>query len=74
MHYVAQLICAFVFALCKKQVSQLFYRLVGAAHNADLEGMGFAEQDCLGAGVRLLQAADRIHDIDKLMVIALMLA
>ena len=36
--------------------------------------MGFAEQDCLGAGVRLLQAADRIHSIDRLMVIALMLA
>ena len=55
-------------------MAHLFYRLVGAAHNADLEGLGFAEQDCLGAGVRLLQAADRIHNIDRLMVIALMLA
>ena len=52
----------------------LFCRLVGAAHNADLEGMGFAEQDCLGAGVRLLQATHRIDNIDRLLVIALMLA
>lgn len=53
---------------------EIVRRLVGAAHNEDLEGMGFAEQDCLGAGVRLLQATDRIHSIDRLMVIALMLA
>lgn len=48
-------------------------RLLGAAHNADLEGMPMAEQDCLGAGVRLLQAHMRIQDMDRLLVIALML-
>ena len=50
------------------------HRLVGTAHNADLEEMPLAEQDCLGAGVRLMKAVDRIHDIDKLLVIGLMLA
>ncbi|XP_052760164.1 methylthioribose kinase-like isoform X1 [Mya arenaria] len=53
---------------------EIVRRLVGAAHNADLEGMPGAESDCFSAGVRLLQAAHRIHDADRLMVIALMLA
>lgn len=52
---------------------EVIRRLIGAAHYPDLDGMPLAEQDCLGAGVRLLQAKDRIHDIDRLMVIALML-
>ncbi|XP_052262881.1 methylthioribose kinase-like isoform X1 [Dreissena polymorpha] len=53
---------------------EIIRRLVGAAHVADLEGMPAAQVDCLGAGVRLLQAAHRIHTVDRLLVIALMLA
>lgn len=43
------------------------------AHVEDMDGLPSAEVEALGAGVRLLEAYDRIHTIDRLMVIALML-
>ena len=51
----------------------LFSRITGVAHVEDFQGSEFGEQDALGAGIRLLQAIDRIHTIDRMMVIALML-
>lgn len=53
---------------------EIVRRLIGAAQVTDLKGMPLAEQDCLGAGVRLLKVYHRIQDIDRLLVIALMLA
>lgn len=53
---------------------EIIRRIIGAAHVEDFEDNSFAEQDALGAGVRLLSAVDRIHTIDRLLVIALMLA
>lgn len=52
---------------------EIVRRTIGAAHYPYLDGLPLAEVDCLGAGIRLLQAKDRIHDIDRLLVIALML-
>lgn len=52
----------------------VFHRTVGVAHVEDFKDSEFGEQEALGAGIRLLQAVDRIETVDKLMVIALMLA
>ncbi|KAL4241113.1 hypothetical protein ACF0H5_001891 [Mactra antiquata] len=52
---------------------EIVRRCVGAAHNADVEDLPDAEVDCLGAGVRLLHVYQKIHDIDRLLVIAFML-
>ncbi|XP_071129810.1 methylthioribose kinase-like [Mytilus edulis] len=53
---------------------ELIRRTVGVAHVEDFKDSEFGEQEALGAGIRLLQAVDRIETVDKLMVIALMLA
>ncbi|XP_013405105.1 uncharacterized protein LOC106169969 isoform X2 [Lingula anatina] len=52
---------------------EIIRRIIGTAHVEDLEGIPYAEEDALEAGVRLLLGHDRIHTIDRLMVIALML-
>ncbi|XP_045213350.2 methylthioribose kinase-like [Mercenaria mercenaria] len=52
---------------------EIIRRSIGAAHYPYLEGLPLAEVDCLGAGIRLLQARHRIQDVDRLLVIALML-
>lgn len=53
---------------------EIVRRIVGAAHVEDLKNSEYVEQDALGSGIRLLRAMHRIHTIDRLMVIALMLA
>ncbi|KAL3877376.1 hypothetical protein ACJMK2_035094 [Sinanodonta woodiana] len=52
---------------------EIIRRIIGTAHVEDLENVRYAEEDALGAGIRLLNAYERIHTIDMLMVIALML-
>ena len=51
----------------------VIFRIIGAAHVEDLDGVKYAEEDCLQAGVRLLNAYQRITNIDQLLCIALML-
>ncbi|KAL5019027.1 hypothetical protein ScPMuIL_004749 [Solemya velum] len=52
---------------------ELVRRIVGVAHVEDIDDLPSAQVEALGAGVRLLEAYHRIHTIDRLMVIALML-
>jgi len=51
----------------------LFSRIVGAAHVEDLNNHPHAEVDCLGSGLRLLKALDKIQTVEKMVIIAFML-
>ncbi|XP_041363738.1 methylthioribose kinase-like [Gigantopelta aegis] len=55
---------------------EIIRRILGTAHVADLElpSAPGADVEALGAGIRLMKAYHRIHNIGMLMVIALMLS
>ncbi|XP_050404564.1 methylthioribose kinase [Patella vulgata] len=53
---------------------ELIRRIVGAAHVEDTEDYPEVEPEILGAGIRLLKAYKRIHDVGTMLVIGLMLA